>query len=95
MQGNILCPLGLDVSAIVDSINKNDTKAAADTILKNNPLPSICGRVCKAPCKGAGNVNTEDLQKFVEVRGESGQISVDGSAKKVAIVGAGPAGLAA
>jgi len=95
MQGNNLCPLGLDVSAIVDSINKNDTQAAADNILKNHPLPSICGRVCKAPCKGDGNVNTQILQKFVEVRGEYRQIPVDGSAKKVAIVGAGPAGLAA
>ncbi|MFC1669466.1 FAD-dependent oxidoreductase [Spirochaetota bacterium] len=95
MQGNSLCPLGLDVPAIVNSINKNDTKAAAEDILKNNPLPSICGRVCKAPCKGDSNVNSQVLMKFADVSGAADPINVNGSAKKVAIVGGGPAGLAA
>ena len=98
LKNKAACPLGLDVPAIAAAITQNDTKGAALKISKSNPLPSICGRVCKAPCTGAGkddSVNSKVLKEFILGRGETALLEIDDNAKKVAIIGSGPAGLAA
>ena len=40
------CPVGVDIPKFIDLISKDNVNAAYETILKDNLLPSICGRVC-------------------------------------------------
>ena len=70
-----------------------------------NPFPSVCGRVCYAPCEAACNrgqldepVAIRQLKMFVADRVNLDELPVPAIAKtgkKVAVIGAGPAGLAA
>lgn len=90
------CPLGKNVLATVLAVGRNDAKTAAKTILDTNALPSICGRVCIAPCLGATKVDLPTLQKFAEMVADQGApATLEADAPKVAVVGSGPAGLAA
>ena len=78
------------------------------TILENNPFPAICGRVCQHPCElncnrkaKDGPVEVNKLERFLGdfaiARGLRAELpaSRDAAGRRVAIVGAGPAGLAA
>jgi NADPH-dependent glutamate synthase beta subunit-like oxidoreductase len=82
-------------------------KKAWETILEENPFPSICGRVCFHPCENACNrgeldepIAIHSIERFVGDRALSdGQVAdlqqLPTNGRKVAIAGAGPAGLAA
>ena len=69
-----------------------------------NPFPSVCGRVCYAPCEAACNRGQLDeplairaLKRFAVDRADVAALEapqVEKTGKKVAIIGAGPAGLA-
>jgi NADPH-dependent glutamate synthase beta subunit-like oxidoreductase len=90
------CPLGKNVLAAVLAVGRNDAKTAAKTILDTNVLPSICGRVCIAPCLGAAKVDIPTLQQFSgQVADQAMPSKLDADAPKIAVVGSGPAGLAA
>jgi Pyruvate/2-oxoacid:ferredoxin oxidoreductase delta subunit len=78
------------------------------TILENNPFPAICGRVCQHPCElncnrkgkdGAVEVNRLEqfLGDFAIAQGLRAELPAprDAGGRRVAVVGAGPAGLAA
>ncbi len=90
------CPLGKNVLATILAVGRNDAKTAAKTILDTNALPSICGRVCIAPCLGIAKVDIPTLQKFSEqVSDQAAPAKLDADAPNVAVIGSGPAGLAA
>ncbi|MCP4197883.1 MAG: FAD-dependent oxidoreductase [Proteobacteria bacterium] len=99
----LACPIGQDVPVYVSAISREDTQTAADTIRETNALPSVCGRVCLASCMRActraamdDGVDIRGLKRFaVQVVGEANPIAVGKAAAKVAVVGSGPAGLAA
>ena len=101
------CPAGIHVQGYVALIGQKKFKEALALIRKNNPLPAICGRACTHPCEGACTRNqVEDpiaimsLKRFVADWGYA-QEELDlppideKREEKVAIVGAGPAGLSA
>ena len=101
------CPLGQDIPRIEMLAARGQLKDAWQTILDENPLPAVCGRVCFHPCEKVCNrANMDDpiaihhLERFLGDTAitDGTQMILDfkpPTGKKVAIVGAGPAGLAA
>jgi heterodisulfide reductase subunit A len=103
------CPVGIDIRGYVGLIADGRYLEAIDLVKKRNPLPAICGRVCNHPCESQCNRGKEDepiaidtLKRFVadyELRlRREGKIPrpkpvPKNGLGKVAIVGAGPAGL--
>lgn len=100
------CPAGIDVARYVRLIAEGRYQDAIEVIRETVPLPYTLGCVCPHPCEGAcrrGEVNEaisiRALKKFVAERDngrwrEKLQILPD-TGKKVAVIGAGPAGLTA
>jgi NADPH-dependent glutamate synthase beta subunit-like oxidoreductase len=101
------CPAGEDIARIEMLLSRNLTQEAWETILEENPFPAVCGRVCFHNCEGACNRSQMDdpvaihqLERFIGdaaiSRTEIPEIRIlPGNGKKVAIAGAGPAGLGA
>jgi len=98
------CPIDSSVQAYVALIAAGRFQEAADVIRRENPLPSICGRVCFHPCETSCNrgridqpVNIRDLKRFAMELFPTVEAPDDiaSSGKSVAIIGSGPAGLAA
>ncbi|MBW1911932.1 MAG: FAD-dependent oxidoreductase, partial [Deltaproteobacteria bacterium] len=101
------CPAGIHVQGYVALIGQGKFKEALALVRKNNPLPAICGRVCTHPCEDActrkkveDSIAIMSLKRFVadwEYTQEESEEPVIENKKdeKVAIVGAGPAGLSA
>ncbi|MHA1375077.1 MAG: FAD-dependent oxidoreductase, partial [Promethearchaeota archaeon] len=101
------CPSGVDARGYIALIRDGQYLEAVDLIRENNPLPSICGRICTHECEhGCSLIGSDhpvairELKKFVtEYEIEHGKAE-SGKAhkklgKKVAIIGSGPAGLTA
>jgi heterodisulfide reductase subunit A-like polyferredoxin len=99
------CPLHMNVLGYVKLIAQGKTEEAYKLIRATNPLPAICGRICYAPCQEACNrgeldepVAIRDLKRFVADCSDLEKLEVpaiEPTGKKVAIIGAGPAGLVA
>ena len=99
---NHVCPAGNDVQGFLHALAEERTDDALEILLRTTPFPSVCGRVCPAPCMAScnrialdGAVNVRELERFA---GDNGRASPQPAAKReerVAIVGSGPAGLAA
>ncbi|RLA94960.1 MAG: 4Fe-4S ferredoxin, partial [Deltaproteobacteria bacterium] len=101
------CPAGIHVQGYIALIAQKKFKEALALIRKNNPLPGVCGRVCTHPCENACTRKEVDdpiaimhLKRFVSdweyTQGESDLPVIEKKREeKVAIVGAGPAGLSA
>ncbi|UCB43736.1 MAG: FAD-dependent oxidoreductase [Dehalococcoidales bacterium] len=100
----VSCPVHLHIPAYSALIAKGRFKEALDLIRRRMPLPSVCGRVCLHPCETECRrkdveepVAIMDLKGFVvdnvpqEIPDRLPQTQPD----SVAIVGSGPAGLAA
>ena len=99
------CPVHTNVPGYIKLIAEGEFKAAYKLIRETNPLPASVGRVCYAPCQEACNRGQLDeplcIRDLKRVPGEQWNIEelevpvVAGTDKKVAVVGSGPAGLAA
>ena len=101
------CPTHISVQGYVALISAGKYKEALKLIKKDNPFPSVCGRVCNHPCEEAcmrGKVEQPidimHLKRFVadlDLNDETRYIPEvkEKREKKVAIVGAGPSGLSA
>lgn len=100
------CPAGEDVQAWLFHTEGGDYEAAWRTIMEDNPLPAVMGRVCFHPCEGA--CNREQLDEAVGINSVErflGDLAIEQgwappppappSGRRVLVVGAGPAGLAA
>ncbi|MFX1448944.1 MAG: FAD-dependent oxidoreductase, partial [Promethearchaeota archaeon] len=101
------CPSGVNAQGYISLIREGKYLEAVDLIRKDNPLPSICGRICTHECEhgctliGSDHpVAIRELKKFIteyEIQ-QNVRKSVKTKkklGKKVAIIGAGPAGLTA
>ncbi|MBB4198842.1 glutamate synthase [Rhodoblastus sphagnicola] len=101
----VACPIGTDVASYVGLIWEGKTSEALEAITATNPLSGVCGRVCDAPCEPAcrragadGPVAIRALKRHVlDALGHDYRLPPvqPDKAKKVAIIGAGPAGLTA
>ena len=100
------CPAGTDCQGYVKQIALGDYKKAVEIMKERIPMPASIGRVCPHPCEKAcrrGNVESAisiaQLKYFAADKDLAGDTYVpqcDASTdKKVAVVGAGPAGIAA
>jgi glutamate synthase (NADPH/NADH) small chain len=101
------CPVEVDIPGFIDLVRKGDFLEAARVIKRTNSLPAICGRVCpqedqcEKACvlaKRGAPIAIGRLERFVadeEAREGSPETppKPPSSGKKVAVVGAGPAGL--
>ncbi|MDD5306557.1 MAG: FAD-dependent oxidoreductase [Deltaproteobacteria bacterium] len=99
------CPAGIDIPGFVKHLALGEDRAALELIKTNMPLPATLGRVCPRPCEEACRRQLVEepvaichLKRYAADAGagdESLPKPAKTSGKKVAIVGAGPAGLAA
>lgn len=101
------CPTGQDASTYVALIGQGETEKAWEIIRKENPLPMVLGRVCPHPCESQCKRGETDkpisicaLKRFAadanrEKLKEIQPAPVLYPQDKVAVVGAGPAGLTA
>lgn len=101
------CPLGNLIPDFNEMVHKNDWKKALSILHSTNNFPEFTGRVCPAPCEKAcvlgivsDPVSIENIEKNIVERGfKEGWIvpqpPKNRTGKKVAVVGSGPAGLAA
>lgn len=101
------CPLGNLIPDFNDAVYRNDWKSALKILHSTNNFPEFTGRLCPAPCEEAcvlGIVNPpvsiELIEKYIVERGFSEgwikpQLPEFSTGKTVAVIGSGPAGLAA
>jgi heterodisulfide reductase subunit A-like polyferredoxin len=99
------CPIHTNVPGYIKLIAEGQFKEAYKLIRETNPLPAVVGRVCYAPCEEACNrgqvdepICIRDLKRVPADQWNIEELEVPAVAKtdkKVAIIGSGPAGLAA
>ncbi|MBD3293350.1 MAG: FAD-dependent oxidoreductase [Armatimonadia bacterium] len=102
----LACPAGMDIPLMIRQIVAGDLPGAAETVRTHIPLPAVLGRICPAPCEGACRRGTHDqpvairlLKRWVGDR-DLARFAwrpepAEDSGRRVAVVGAGPAGLTA
>ncbi len=109
--GTPFCMTGCPVNNIIpdwnDLVYTGGYRSALDTLHSTNNFPEFTGRICPAPCEAACTLNVNNdpvgiksIEHFIIGKGwENGWVTPQPAAhrtgKKVAIVGSGPAGLAA
>jgi len=101
------CPAHMDVPQMLREIGDEDLRHAIATIKEDIALPAILGRVCPKPCEkgcrrqgAGGTVEVCDLKRFVADRDLASREPYvpscpPDSGRRVAVIGAGPTGLAA
>ena len=102
------CPLGNKAPEWNDALYKGDWELAYRLLNSTNPFPEFTGRICPALCEKAcvlnrfnhePTTNREDEAAITEMAFQEGFITpktdIERNGKKVAVIGAGPAGLAA
>ena len=103
------CPANVSVQGYIALAKEGRYLEALQLIKKDNPFPAICGRICNKPCEAAcmrGAVDSavaiDDLKKFIaeqdlkaDARWIPPMLNPRGVpfAEKIAVIGAGPAGL--
>ena len=101
------CPLGSKAPEWNDALYKGDWELAFKLLTSTNPFPEFTGRICPALCEKAcvlnrfnhePTTNREDEAAIIEGAFREGFIQpktdIERNGKKVAVIGAGPAGLA-
>ena len=103
------CPTGIDIPLFIRQINTGNVLGAAKTIFDSNYLANACGKACPTEvlCEGACVYNHQDVKPIeigrLQSYASSKAISEDKffykpgekKNKKVAVIGAGPAGISA
>jgi len=101
------CPLGNLIPDWNDLVYKDKWRSAIDRLHATNNFPEFTGRLCPAPCEGScvlgindDAVTIKDIEVSIIDRAYAEgwvtpQLPANRSWKKVAVVGSGPAGLAA
>lgn len=101
------CPAHIDIQKYIYHVNCGNFTEALAVIKDSNPLPAVCGRVCPHPCESDcrrnaldGAVNINGIKRFV-ADWDTFQmepykpVCPPDTGHKIAIIGAGPAGLTA
>lgn len=101
------CPLGNIIPEFNDAVHQSNWKLAYEILISTNNFPEFTGRICPAPCEAScvlginkPPVAIEYIEKtIIEKAFQDGyakpRIPLQRSGKKVAVIGSGPAGLAA
>jgi glutamate synthase (NADPH) small chain len=101
------CPLGNVIPEFNDAVYQQDWLEAYRILSATNNFPEFTGRICPAPCESAcvlginqPPVTIEEIEKhIIEIAFERGYVQAKEptvrTGKKVAVIGSGPAGLAA
>lgn len=101
------CPAGTDISTYMGLIREGKWDEAAETVLKVNPMPMITSRICPHPCQDECNqgkhgdcVNIHCVERtlgdyILQHADKFYRKPEKETGKKVAVIGAGPSGLAA
>lgn len=101
------CPLGNVIPEFNDAVYRKEWKEAYDILTSTNNFPEFTGRICPAPCESAcvlginqPAITIEEIEKhIIEIAFDKGFVQpkkpIIRTGKKVAVVGSGPAGLAA
>ena len=101
------CPVNNIIPDFNDLVYKGDWKNAIDVLHSTNNFPEFTGRICPAPCEAACTLNVNDEpvgiksieHAIIDRAWAEGwvqpQIAKNKTGKKVAVVGSGPAGMAA
>jgi 2-oxoacid:acceptor oxidoreductase delta subunit (pyruvate/2-ketoisovalerate family) len=103
---NAACPAGENIQGWLFHAEAGDYEAAWRSLVENNPLPAIMGRVCYHPCEGGCNrqhldsaVGINSVERFLgdEANKQDWKFAPPAAAtgKRVLVVGSGPAGLSA
>ena len=109
--GTPFCNNGCPVNNIIPDFNelvfREDWKAAIEVLHSTNNFPEFTGRICPAPCEAACTLNVNDdavgiksiEHAIIDRAWAEGWVQAQPAAqqtgKKVAVIGSGPAGLAA
>ena len=103
------CPASMNIPEYIRGIYDENLEESLQQIYEDNPLPEVCGRICTHNCESICSighrgeavsirwlkryaVDNVDLAEYNKILGTEKIHQVD---KKVAIIGAGPAGLSA
>jgi NADH-quinone oxidoreductase subunit F len=96
------CPVGMDVPAYIALVRAERFKDAYKILLRTNPFPSVCGRVCDHKCQSKCRRGMLDeavaikfLKRFITDNAPRPKVEAVPVTRKekIAVVGAGPAGL--
>ena len=100
------CPVSIQINEFIHEVKEGNFEKAAEVIARSSALPAVCGRVCpqETQCEGVcirgikgEPVAIGKLERFVAdwAREHGFQAAQAGepNGKKVAVIGAGPAGL--
>ena len=100
------CPVNIHINEFIAKVKEKDYAAAYQIISKSSSLPAVCGRVCpqETQCEGqcirgikGEAVSIGKLERFVadwaRENGIRPEVTSPKNGHKVAVVGAGPAGL--
>jgi NADPH-dependent glutamate synthase beta subunit-like oxidoreductase/CO/xanthine dehydrogenase FAD-binding subunit len=104
---SVKCPANTDIPAYMDRLREGDTEGAARILMEANPIPMITSRVCAHTCQE--QCNRCDFDESVSIHGVERYVGdyilehadlfyrapEAETGHKVALVGAGPAGLSA
>jgi glutamate synthase (NADPH) small chain len=101
------CPVNNNIPDFNDAVYRGDWRAAIEILHSTNNFPEMTGRICPAPCEAActlginaAPVGIKSLERaIIDKAGENGwvvpMVASAKTGRKVAVVGSGPAGLAA
>lgn len=101
------CPLGNNIPEFNDAVYKEDWEEAARVLFSTNNFPEFTGRICPAPCETAcvlginkppvtiEMIEKEIAEKAFELELIRPKAPKNRTGKNVAVIGSGPAGLAA
>jgi len=103
---NQVCAAGEDIQGWLLHAEEGNYKAAWQSLMVNNPMPAVMGRVCYHPCEGACNraqldeaVSIHSVERFLGDQalkhGWRRAFETPPSGRRVLVVGAGPSGLSA
>ncbi len=103
------CPAHMGIPAYIKAVRDDDMEEGLRILYETNPLPEICGRICTHKCETVCAINHKGdplsirwlkryiadqipADKYKEILGTD---KIENNGKKVAVIGAGPAGLSA
>jgi len=99
------CPAHLKISDYIKAIYEDKSDESLKKIFEDNPIPSICGRICMKHCETACSLSIRGealavrwLKRFVadsikDYKAALELRAAEPTGKKVAVIGAGPSGL--
>ena len=100
------CPVNVNIPEFISCVASGDFEKAYEVITNTNSFPAICGRVCpqESQCEGkcvraikGESVAIGRLERFVadyhRENAKEQKFDIKSNGKKVAVIGAGPAGL--